>query len=78
MIKRSPHSECCLYSPGVVTLDARQTHNLVEFGYGKKRTEGAAPDDTFITVEQVYFLVEWVKASGKNLTKIYKASRSLP
>jgi glyoxylase-like metal-dependent hydrolase (beta-lactamase superfamily II) len=27
--------------------------------------------DTFITVEQAYFLVDWVKASGRNLTTIY-------
>jgi ribonuclease BN (tRNA processing enzyme) len=27
--------------------------------------------DTFVTVEQVSFLVDWVKASGKNLTTIY-------
>jgi len=36
--------------------------------YGKR---DAVLVDTFITIEQAYFLVEWVKASGKNLTTIY-------
>src|ERR1700719_3987 len=36
--------------------------------YGKR---DAVLVDTFITVEQAYVLVEWVKASGKNLTAIY-------
>jgi glyoxylase-like metal-dependent hydrolase (beta-lactamase superfamily II) len=36
--------------------------------YGKR---DAVLVDAFITVEQAYALVDWVEASGKNLTTIY-------
>jgi glyoxylase-like metal-dependent hydrolase (beta-lactamase superfamily II) len=36
--------------------------------YGKR---DAVLVDTFVTVEQTSFLVQWVKSSGKNLTTIY-------
>src|SRR5947208_669380 len=36
--------------------------------YGKR---DAVPVDAFITIEQTNALVDWVAASGKNLTTIY-------
>jgi hypothetical protein len=43
--------------------------------YGKR---DAVLVDTFITVEQADILVDWVAASGKNLTTIYATPRFRP